>query len=90
MASGNQYFQGRLGAAKIILLKSKDLSESDEVIWELSAQESGQLPMKTTAAAAERAGRLFAPRSRSRPRRIDGDGRELSNDGVNDLYQGEP
>jgi hypothetical protein len=44
-ASGNQYFQGRLGAVKVILPKSRDLSETGEQIWELSLQESAPLPI---------------------------------------------
>jgi hypothetical protein len=33
------YFQGRLGAAKLVLLRSQELSESGEPVWELSVQE---------------------------------------------------
>ena len=40
--SGNHYFQGRWGSAKVLLSKSRDMSESGEPIWELKLAQTPQ------------------------------------------------
>jgi hypothetical protein len=51
---GSQYFQGRLSAARIILLKSREVSESGEPIWELCLQELSQPAARTAPQAPDR------------------------------------
>jgi hypothetical protein len=63
-ARGTQYFQGRLGAAKVVLLKSQEVTERGEPIWELSVQEPAAQPAAKTVAPQPA---LFrAPTSRRR------------------------
>jgi len=39
---GNVYFAGRLGAAKVVLLRSKDTGDDGSPIWNLLASEAPQ------------------------------------------------
>ena len=64
---GTQYFVGRLGASKVILLKTQEISESGEAIWQLAVQQPAQSPARLPAEAAQRAARLFGSRSRKAP-----------------------
>jgi hypothetical protein len=79
---GNTYFSGPMGGVKLALLKTRDVSDTGQEIWELVVEERPAKPIKNATVAAERAGRLFAPRGRS-------DGRELPDDPLDDIG-GEP
>jgi hypothetical protein len=54
---GTQYFVGRLGLSKVILLQSQEISESGSPIWILSAQQPATNPPKEAVTA--RASSLF-------------------------------
>ena len=45
--TGNQYFTGRLGAAKIVVLKSKDVTEEGGAIWDVLLQEGASEPKRS-------------------------------------------
>jgi hypothetical protein len=92
-ARGTQYFQGRIGLAKIVLLKSQETSASGEAIWELAIQEPAAPPAAQPAAKASAAAQaLFQDPlplrqgKASRPR-LTGDPGPLANDPVDDLWR---
>lgn len=86
---GNLYFAGPMGGVKVALLNTRDVSDSGQEIWELVVE--GRPPKQIkNATAAERAGRLFAPRNRGGPRRADGGARDLPDDPIDDVFGGEP
>jgi hypothetical protein len=84
---GTQYFVGRLGAAKVIFLKTQETSESGEAVWQLSVQQPAQSPARAPAEAVQRAARLFGPRSRMKAPRPTHDAPDVPDDRVDD---GEP
>jgi len=91
---GTQYFEGRLGATKVVLLQTQEISESDEPIWELSVQEpTTTAPPKTVILQSP----LFRPELSHRPgilsrgRRITREtGSPPADDPVDDLWRDEP
>ncbi|MCV0371739.1 hypothetical protein [Filomicrobium sp.] len=40
--NGNQYFRGRMGSANVLLLKSNQVSDSGQAIWNLLVEEPQQ------------------------------------------------
>jgi hypothetical protein len=50
--TGNQYFTGRLGAAKVVMLKSREVTEEGGAIWDVLLQE-GQADTKRPKADAQ-------------------------------------
>jgi hypothetical protein len=78
---GVQYFVGRMGLCKVVLLRSQELSESGEPIWLLSVQEPAAKPPMMKEALATRASSLFlAPQKRAAASGT------LPNDSVADLW----
>ena len=45
--TGNQYFTGRLGAAKVVMLKSRDVTEEGGAIWDVLLQEGSSEPKRS-------------------------------------------
>jgi len=52
-ASGNVFFAGRMGSARLVLLRSKDVGDDGAPIWNLIVQQAEQ---KQHQAQAEREG----------------------------------
>ncbi len=44
--TGNQYFTGRLGAAKVVMLKSREVTEEGGAIWDVLLQEGSNEPKR--------------------------------------------
>jgi hypothetical protein len=104
-ARGTKYFQGRLGLAKIVLLKLPELSASGEPVWQLAIQELAAPPAEPTPKASAAAQALFQDPltlqhnketsrrrkvSSSRPRLMDHDPSPLPDDSLADLYRDDP
>lgn len=51
--TGNQYFTGRLGAAKVVMLKSREVTEEGRAIWDVLLQEGSSEPKRAKAEAQE-------------------------------------
>ena len=61
--TGNQYFTGRLGAAKVVMLKSREVTEEGGAIWDVLLQEGSSEPKRGKPEATEpaRAPEPYAP-----------------------------
>ena len=46
-ATGNTYFIGRLGVAKIVMLKSRELGDNGDPQWDVLIQEQSETSRKT-------------------------------------------
>jgi hypothetical protein len=51
--TGNQYFVGRLGMAKVALLKSKEVAEDGSPMWDVLLQEASSEPRRKPEAKEE-------------------------------------
>ncbi len=51
--TGNQYFTGRLGAAKVVMLKSRDVTEEGGAIWDVLLQEGSSEPKRGKSEATD-------------------------------------
>jgi hypothetical protein len=51
--AGNQYFVGRLGMAKVAVLKSKEVAEDGSPMWDVLLQEAPSEPRRKTEAKPE-------------------------------------
>jgi len=83
-ARGTTYFRGRLGLANVVLLRSQELSENGEPVWELSAQEPATQPAAKLVQPSLFQAKLSRHRVRSDSRAA------LPDDIVNDLWAGRP
>ena len=81
---GNLYFAGPMGGVKVALLKTRDVSDSGQEIWELVVKERPPKQIKN-ATATQRATALFQPPARRKARRSDGDGPPLPDDRLDDI-----
>jgi hypothetical protein len=82
---GSQYFVGRLGLARVTLLRSTEVSESGDQVWTLLLQEppsQPQAPAKTTASARRAGEQLFG----SRPRKASAATPDLPDDSLDDVF----
>ena len=59
-ATGATYFSGRLGGAKVVLVKSKETAEDGTEIWSLLASEAPQKQQDTRPGPRENSQRDFA------------------------------
>jgi|SRR6516165_786006 hypothetical protein len=88
-ANGRQYFIGRLGKAKVALLRSREVSESGDPVWEIRLEQAPDAPMTyASALTAEQAtAKLFKhPARRRLPKASNGTLPDLPNDDIADLY----
>jgi hypothetical protein len=94
-ARGLRYFVGRLGLARLVLLRTPETSDSGEPVWMLSAEEAAApakatapgLPLLPTALSLSRKPR----KRRVAPLRRQGQtGAAMADDPVDDLWRGEP
>src|ERR1700687_3176160 len=53
--TGNQYFVGRLGMAKVAVLKSKEVAEDGSPMWDVLLQEAPNEPRRKPEAKHEAA-----------------------------------
>jgi hypothetical protein len=51
--TGNQYFVGRLGMAKVAVLKSKEVAEDGSPMWDVLLQEAPNEPRRKPEAKEE-------------------------------------
>jgi hypothetical protein len=51
--TGNQYFVGRLGMAKVAILKSKEVAEDGSPMWDVLLQEAPSEPRRKAEAKPE-------------------------------------
>jgi hypothetical protein len=49
--TGSTYFRGRLGAARVVLLKDRETAEDGSEIWNLLVQESGWATLRLRQAS---------------------------------------
>ena len=95
---GTQYFQGRLGASKLVILRSQEISESGEPIWELSVQvltaaaappkTVGPQPLLVPAGLSHRPGLLSRKARKGRTARKPREaGSSLTENPVDDLWR---
>jgi hypothetical protein len=86
-ARGSTYFVGRLGRAKIAVLRSREVSESGDPVWEMRLEQAPDRPLKLAAAATE-ANSLFKPPARQLRKRSTGGAAlpDLPDDRVDDVY----
>jgi hypothetical protein len=77
---GVQYFIGRMGLSKIVLLQSDEISESGESIWVLHVQEPTTKPAPKLALAARASSLFQAPQKWP-------DRSSLASDQVDDLWR---
>jgi hypothetical protein len=53
LKTGNQYFVGRLGMAKVAVLKSKEVAEDGSPMWDVLLQEAPNEPRRKPEAKPE-------------------------------------
>jgi len=63
-ARGSTCFVGRLGRAKIAILRSREVTESGDPVWEIRLEQAPDRPLKPAAVATEEANSLFKPPTR--------------------------
>ena len=59
--TGNQYFVGRLGMAKIAVLKSKEVAEDGSPMWDVLLQEAPSEPRRKPEAKEQAPPEATAP-----------------------------
>jgi hypothetical protein len=65
--TGNQYFIGRLGMAKIAVLKSKEVAEDGSPMWDVLLQEACSEPRRKPEAKEEAQPEATAPAAAAPP-----------------------
>jgi hypothetical protein len=83
-SKGAQYFVGRLGKAKIAVLRSRESSESGDLVWEVRLEQAPERPLKPSSATVTAANSLFRTPARRLPNaeRLP----DVPDDPVGDLY----
>jgi hypothetical protein len=84
-AAGRQYFIGRIGEAKIAILRSREVSESGDPVWDVLLSQAAA-PQLTPAEPAVRAPSRTPPRRLRKPSSRNDGRRDLPYDGLADLW----